>query len=114
MRSCSFSEAGVVVMVRFGLIVGAADGSAAVWKRLMSPQAASVAAAHSRTGTARSWRLIPILRRPESPSTSSYSCVWQVSSRLALRSVQPGPLQFVALGAPQPSHEHESADSQGT
>ena len=75
MRSCSFSEAGVVVMMRFGLIGGVADGSAAVWKRLMSPQAASVAAAYSRAGTAQSRRLIPILRRPESPSTSSYSVV---------------------------------------
>ena len=63
MRSCSFSEAGVVVtVVRFGLVAGAGGCTAAVWKRPMSPQADSVAAAHSRTGTAQSWRLIPILR----------------------------------------------------
>jgi len=81
MRSCSFSEAGVVVTVRFGLTGGTAAGVAAVWKRPMSPQAASVAATNSRAGAAQSWRLIPTLRRPANPSTSSYSSVWSALTR---------------------------------
>src|SRR5579871_951657 len=75
MRSCSFSDAGVVVTVLFGLTTGAGKGSAAVWKRPMSPHAVSVAAAISRAGTAKRRRLIPNLRRPARPSTSSYSWI---------------------------------------
>jgi hypothetical protein len=71
MRSCSFSEAGVVVTVRFGLMMGAELGIEAVWKRPMSPQAASDAAARSSTGAAQRRRLIPILRCPASQSTSA-------------------------------------------
>ena len=69
MRSCSFSAAGVCAMVRFGL-AGLADG-AAVWKRPISPQAASASARHNSPGAAQRRRLIPHLRRPTNPSTSA-------------------------------------------
>src|ERR1700753_972231 len=71
MRSCSFSEAGVVATVRFGLTTGGELGIEAVWKRFMSPQAASDAANNSSAGAANTRRLIPMLRCPASQFTSA-------------------------------------------
>src|SRR5579859_1625980 len=95
MRSCSFSEAGVLTTAWLGLIAGAADGMLAIWNRLMSPQAASVAATHSRAGAAQSRRLIPSSRRPASPSTSSYSyCYYPGGSVSAQHFDLPAPDHF--------------------
>src|SRR6201994_5105829 len=71
MRSCSFSDAGVVATVRFGLMTGGELGIEAVWKRFMSPQAASDAAHNRSAGAAKTRRLIPVSRRPVSQFTSA-------------------------------------------
>src|SRR5215470_2246853 len=70
MRSCSRSDAGVGVTVRFGLI-GVAAGAVAVWNLAISPQPASPSGAHSKNVAAQRRRLIPLLRRPANPSTSA-------------------------------------------
>src|SRR6516225_1947707 len=72
MRSCSRSEAGVGVMVRFGL-AGAAGGTIGVcnWNMLKLPQPASPTLAHSRTAATQRRRLIALLRRPANPSSSA-------------------------------------------
>src|SRR5581483_10206748 len=119
MRSCSFSEAGVVATVRLGLIGGIdAVGIDAVWKRPMSPQAASEVATNSRAGAAQSRRLIPHFAPSRKPIHLKLLVGAAVISRLsgghprpALRSAPPVPPRSVGRGAPRPSHEHESADS---
>ena len=88
----------MVATVRFGLIAGGADGSAAVWKRPMSPQAVSVAAAHKRAGTAQRRRLTLILLH----STHVVTVVTCPSTRLfsyfsVISRVDP---RYVLLGKP--------------
>src|SRR6185312_10804454 len=68
MRSCSRSAAGVCAAVRAGF-AGLAAGCDAVWKRLMSPQAASVSAAHSTAGAAKRRRPALVPRRSTHPVT---------------------------------------------
>src|SRR3981189_1081853 len=71
MRSCSRSAAGVCATVRAGfagVVVG--DGED-VWNRLISPQAASVKAAHSTASAAQGWRFTPFSPRPANAATSA-------------------------------------------
>src|SRR6185437_4343190 len=136
MRSCSFSEAGVVVTARFGLMTGGEFGIAAVWKRPISPQAASDAAARSSADAAQNRWLIPFLRRPVSESTSAtlfestgarsrapaflehgfppkadarFSGSYRVSSHSELQSALFAPPRSVDRGGPRHSHELEFA-----
>src|SRR5258706_9856074 len=54
--------------------MGLAAGDA-VWNRLISPQAASAKAAHSRADAAQRRRLVPLSRRPTHPATAATLCL---------------------------------------
>src|SRR5579871_3735331 len=71
MRSCSFSEAGLVwTAVRAGLAGAAADGTA-TWKRLNSPQPASKSGPPSSMGNTHGPRPSPVIRRPAFVATAA-------------------------------------------
>src|SRR5271169_5396059 len=100
---------------RLGLAGPGAVGAAAVWNRVMSPQAARVRAAHSAMGAAQSQRLILFSRRPaQSTTTTTLLSVQRANSRPRAQFAPPEVLQFVAHHAPQRSPEHESADFRET
>jgi hypothetical protein len=58
------------MMARFGLAGFDVDGPA-VWKRVISPQAAVARAADTTMGAAQNRRLILLSRRPIKPTTTA-------------------------------------------
>ena|ERR1700676_940587 len=71
MRSCSRSAAGVCATVRAGFVGLVAVGDTAVWKRPISPQAASAKPTHSSTGAAQRLRPVLLSRRPANRATAA-------------------------------------------
>ena len=74
MRSCSFSEAGVVAMVRFGFAGAVDDDGDAVSRRAMLPQAESVRPTHSKAGAAQRRRILPSRGPTRSVTSATLGC----------------------------------------